>query len=185
MEYGRARAGQKTGPMTRIRFRPRAFNIPYHRNDESDSRMAKSPDRKAGKAAGKTPEVTQGTASTDGRLWVLENRRRRLISRRRFAQRMGFAIGLSGVLMLCGLAIGMLGYAHFENLSWTDAYLNAAMILSGMGPVHDIKTEAGKIFAGSYAIFSGFIIIIATGVILAPVFHRVLHRFHMEESGKD
>ena len=140
--------------------------------------MAKTTDKTSGNAV-------RDTGSPDGPLWVLEKRRHRLISRRRFAKRMGLAIALSGLLMLFGLAIGMVGYAHFENMSWTDAYLNAAMILSGMGPVHDLTTEAGKIFAGTYAIFSGFIIIIATGVILAPVFHRVLHRFHMEESGKD
>ena len=147
--------------------------------------MTRTTDKTTTKTSSKTSNGASDTASADGPLWVLEKRRHRLISRRRFAKRMGLAVALSGLLMLFGLAIGMLGYAHFENLSWTDAYLNAAMILSGMGPVNDIKTEAGKIFSGTYAIFSGFVIIIATGVILAPVFHRVLHRFHMEESGKD
>ena len=65
-------------------------------------------------------------------------------------------------------------------MSFTDAYVNAAMILAGMGPLGELKTTAGKIFAGSYAIFSGLIIVIASGFVLAPIFHRVLHRFHVE-----
>jgi hypothetical protein len=69
-------------------------------------------------------------------------------------------------------------------MSLTDSYVNAAMILSGMGPLGELKTTAGKIFAGSYAIFSGLVIVIATGVVLAPIFHRVLHRFHLEMDEK-
>jgi hypothetical protein len=65
-------------------------------------------------------------------------------------------------------------------MSFIDAYVNAAMILSGMGPLGELKTTAGKVFAGSYAILSGLIIVIATGFVLAPIFHRVLHRFHVE-----
>jgi hypothetical protein len=90
------------------------------------------------------------------------------------------AIGLWMVLTTVGLAIGIAGYAGFEGMSFIDAFVNAAMILSGMGPVGELKSTAGKIFAGSYAIFSGLIIVIATGVVLAPIFHRVLHRFHVE-----
>jgi hypothetical protein len=69
-------------------------------------------------------------------------------------------------------------------MSFTDAFLNAAMILSGMGPAAELKTTPGKLFAGAYAIFSGLIIVIAAGFILAPIFHRVLHKFHVE-SKKD
>jgi hypothetical protein len=78
------------------------------------------------------------------------------------------------------LVIGIAGYANFEGMSLVDAYVNAAMILSGMGPIGELKTTAGKIFAGTYAIFSGLVIVIATGFLLAPIFHRVLHRFHVE-----
>ena len=106
-----------------------------------------------------------------------------MISRALFARRMAIAIGLWVVLTLGGLAIGVAGYSYFEGMSLADAYVNAAMILSGMGPVTELKTTAGKVFAGSYAIFSGLIIILAASFILAPVFHRVLHRFHVE-SGK-
>ena|ERR1043166_5328931 len=113
-----------------------------------------------------------------------EGRRQKLASRYRFAERLAIASGLWLVIASAGLAIGMAGYAWFEGMSVADAYVNAAMILSGMGPVTELKTTAGKVFAGSYAIFSGLVIVIATGFVLAPIFHRVLHRFHVE-SGKD
>lgn len=109
-----------------------------------------------------------------------EQRGHPLASRRKFARRMLVAIGLWGILTFVGLAVGMAGYAYFEGMSFVDAYVNAAMILSGMGPLGELKTTGGKIFAGSYAIFSGLIIVIATGFVLAPIFHRVLHRFHVE-----
>jgi hypothetical protein len=97
-----------------------------------------------------------------------------------FARRMLRAIGLWFAIVGVGLVIGIAGYAGFEGLSLTDAYLNAAMILSGMGPAVELKTTGGKLFAGTYAIFSGLLIIIATGFVLAPIFHRVLHKFHLE-----
>jgi FtsH-binding integral membrane protein len=114
-----------------------------------------------------------------------EHRRHQLISRRRFAGRMLKAMGLWLALTTVGLMIGMAGYAEFEGMSLADSYVNAAMILSGMGPLGELKTTAGKIFAGSYAIFSGLVIVIATGFVLAPIFHRVLHRFHVETAKKD
>ena len=109
-----------------------------------------------------------------------EHRQQPVISRRGFLARMLIAIGLWMILTIASLAIGIVGYAGFEGMSFVDAYVNAAMILSGMGPMGELKTTAGKVFAGSYAIFSGLIIVIATGFILAPIFHRVLHRFHVE-----
>jgi hypothetical protein len=109
-----------------------------------------------------------------------ERRGQPVVSRWRFAVRMVIAIGLWVVLTAIGLAIGIAGYAGFEGMSLVDAYVNAAMILSGMGPLGELKTTAGKIFAGSYAIFSGLVIVIASGFVLAPIFHRVLHRFHVE-----
>jgi hypothetical protein len=114
-----------------------------------------------------------------------ERRHQRLISRRRFADRMLKAIALWCILAVVGLAIGMAGYAAFEGMSLADSYVNAAMILSGMGPLGELKTTAGKIFAGSYAIFSGLLIVIATGFVLAPIFHRVLHHFHVETHEQD
>jgi len=79
------------------------------------------------------------------------------------------------------LAIGMSGYAWTESLGWLDAFLNAAMILSGMGPVNVPQTVAGKLFAGFYALYSGFAVLAIAAVMFAPVIHRVLHRFHIEE----
>src|SRR5216117_7457 len=113
-------------------------------------------------------------------LTSFERRHQRLISRRRFADRMLKAIALWCILAGVGLAIGMAGYAAFEGMSLADAYVNAAMILSGMGPMGELKTTAGKVFAGSYAIFSGLLIIISTGFVLAPVFNRLMNHFHVE-----
>jgi nitrate/nitrite transporter NarK len=90
------------------------------------------------------------------------------------------AIALWFAIISVGLALGIAGYAGFEGMSLTDAFMNAAMILSGMGPATELKTTGGKLFAGFYAILSGLIIIIATGFVLAPIFHRVLHKFHVE-----
>jgi hypothetical protein len=126
--------------------------------------------------------ITEG-ATVFG-LQTFEHRRHPMAPRRKFALRMAVAIGMWFVLAAFGLAIGMAGYAGFEGMSVTDAYVNAAMILSGMGPIGELKTTAGKIFAGSYAIFSGLIIVIASSFVLAPIFHRVLHRFHVEQ-GKE
>jgi hypothetical protein len=115
----------------------------------------------------------------------LEHRHEKPISRRDFIHRMLRAIGVWCALAVCGLIIGMAGYSYFERMSLPDAYVNAAMILSGMGPLGELKTTAGKIFAGSYAIFSGLIIVIATSFVLAPIFHRVLHLFHVEAGERD
>jgi len=80
------------------------------------------------------------------------------------------------------LGLGMVGYRTCEGMSWVDAFVNAAMILSGMGPVSSLQTTGGKIFAGCYALFSGLAFIAILGIIFAPVFHRFLHRFHEEEA---
>jgi hypothetical protein len=117
------------------------------------------------------------------RISGFERRRQAVISGRKFLVRILKAIGLWMILTLASLAIGIAGYAKFEGMSFVDAYVNAAMILSGMGPMGELKTTAGKVFAGSYAIFPGLIIVIATGFILAPISHRVLHRFHVETKG--
>jgi len=114
-----------------------------------------------------------------------EHRRDELILPHRFVGRMLKAIGLWLALAIVGLVIGMTGYVAFEGMSLADAYVNAAMILSGMGPVKELQTTAGKVFAGSYAIFSGLVLVIATGFVLAPIFHRVLHRFHVETGYDD
>lgn len=89
-------------------------------------------------------------------------------------------------LLLIGLSLGggMLGYRYLEGMGWIDAFANAAMILSGMGPLVPLQAEAAKIFAGLYALYSGLALILATGLIFGPVLHRILHRFHVESENK-
>ena len=82
------------------------------------------------------------------------------------------------------LVVGMWGYWYFEGLTWLDAFLNAAMLLGGMGPLESPRTTGGKIFAGGYALYSGMVVLVAAGVLLAPVLHRFLHRFHLESRGE-
>ena len=79
----------------------------------------------------------------------------------------------------------MAGYHLLEGLSWVDAFLNAAMLMGGMGPVNALQTDAGKMFAGCYALFSGLAFITSIGVVFAPVFHRFLHKFHLEEAKRE
>ena len=83
------------------------------------------------------------------------------------------------ILIVVSLAIGMWGYHDFERMSWIDAFANASMILSGMGPLGPLNTTAGKLFAGLYAIYSGLFLIVAAGILLAPMAHRFLHRMHL------
>ena len=86
------------------------------------------------------------------------------------------ALGLLGV----SLAIGVAGYATFEQLPWLDGFLNAAMLLGGMGPVNAPVTSAGKLFAAFYALYAGLVFIVAAALVCAPVLHRVLHKFHWD-----
>lgn len=109
-----------------------------------------------------------------------EGRREPLLNRYAFAKRVAASCGAATLLIAASLYGGMWGYRHFEGMSWVDAFVNAAMILSGMGPVSVLETRGGKIFAGCYALYSGLAVIIATGLILAPVVHRLMHRFHLE-----
>lgn len=85
-------------------------------------------------------------------------------------------------LIAVSLAIGIAGYALTEHLSFLDAFVNASMILSGMGPLHEPKTVAGKIFAGLYALYSGFAVLGIAAVVFSPVVHRLFHRFHIADT---
>jgi hypothetical protein len=116
---------------------------------------------------------------------MYENQYKTLLPRPKFYRRLAVhALGGLGLVCLC-LGLGMCGYHGFEKMPWTDAFVNASMILSGMGPVTDLKTEGGKIFAGCYALFSGLAFIVLIGIILAPVIHRALHKFHLEDRRRD
>lgn len=113
-----------------------------------------------------------------------ERRTEPLAPRHRFVSRLARAAGLSVALVTVMLAIGMAGYAGFEGMNAVDAFVNTAMILSGMGPMGELKTSGGKIFAGFYALASGLVVVIAMGMVLAPIGHRFLHAFNIER-GKD
>ena len=113
-----------------------------------------------------------------------ETRRQKLASPEVYHQRLWRAGTLGVVMIAFSLAIGIAGYHWIESLGWVDAFLNAAMILSGMGPVNVPKSEAGKIFAGFYALYSGLAVLAIAAVVFAPVIHRILHRFHIEEGDK-
>jgi hypothetical protein len=84
-------------------------------------------------------------------------------------------------VVLGSLAIGIAGYERFERLSLTDAFLNAAMLLGGMGPVDRPGTQAGKVFAGIYALYAGLVFLVVAGIMLGPVLHRLMHKFHWDE----
>lgn len=84
-------------------------------------------------------------------------------------------------VLVVSLGLGMLGYEHFEHLQWRDAFLNAAMLMGGMGPVDAPRTDGGKVFAGLYALYAGLVFLVAAGLMLAPVMHRLLHKFHWQE----
>jgi hypothetical protein len=111
---------------------------------------------------------------------MFEHRRQPLLPRRVFYVRFARGAGMGLIIILGSLSIGMAGYHTFEKMPWIDAFVNAAMILSGMGPVGQIQTNGGKLFAGCYALYSGLALITTIGVVFGPVFHRFLHKFHLE-----
>jgi len=112
--------------------------------------------------------------------YVFERRNQKPISIQAFLARLMHMLLLGILIIAVSLFIGIVGYRHFENMPWIDAYVNAAMILSGMGPVDTLHTNEGKIFAGSYALFSGIIFLVVIALTLAPIFHRFMHKFHLQ-----
>ncbi len=112
--------------------------------------------------------------------FMYEQRHERLLSRAAFLRRLRRHALVVLALVAGSLTIGVLGYRFLERLEWIDALLNASMILGGMGPVNEVHTVAGKIFASIYALYSGLIVLVVAGVLFAPIFHRFLHRFHLE-----
>jgi len=112
---------------------------------------------------------------------IYEHRSQPLLPRKQFLIRLLYHTGISFSLLLVSLAIGVLGYRLLEGFSWIDAFLNASMILGGMGPVNTLITVPGKLFASLYAIFSGVIFLMGAGVFITPVAHRIIHRLNLEE----
>ncbi len=113
---------------------------------------------------------------------MFELRRDPLLPFPRFVHRLICTLVLAFCIVVVALTIGVLGYHWIADLPWVDAILNAAMILTGMGPVATMSTTASKLFASGYALFSGVVFLSAVALVLSPIFHRVLHRFHLDEA---
>lgn len=112
---------------------------------------------------------------------MFERRHQPLVSPRRLLFRVLRATLLSLAVMVVSLAVGILGFHWFGQLAWLDALLEASMILTGEGPLHLPTTAAGKWFASFYALYSGLVFVVASGILVTPVAHRLLHHFHLEE----
>jgi hypothetical protein len=110
-----------------------------------------------------------------------EGRRDRLAPISVYAQRIAASIAIAICLMAVALFLGIAGYHFIAGFNWVDSLLEASMILGGMGPVRELSHDSAKIFASIYALFSGVIFIALMGIILSPVVHRVLHKFHVDE----
>jgi hypothetical protein len=102
------------------------------------------------------------------------------LPRAKFAKRLLGHGGIALGLLLASLGAGMLGYVYFERLSLMDAFLNASMLLGGMGPVNAPATPGGKLFAGLYALYAGLVFIVSAALVFTPIAHRVLHKFHAD-----
>lgn len=116
---------------------------------------------------------------------MFEQRHDKLVPFPRFVRRVVLSLLLTLAVLLVALGIGVIGYHEVAGLQWIDALLNASMILTGMGPVDSMTTTAAKIFASCYALFSGVVFLSSIGFVLAPVFHRILHRFHLDDPSPD
>ena len=114
-----------------------------------------------------------------------EPRSAKLLPRRQFYGRLARHLILVLSLMGVSLAGGMAGYAYLADMSWIDAFLNASMLLGGMGPVGDLPNDGAKLFAGLYALYAGLVFIASAGILVAPVAHRVLHRLHVDDRESD
>jgi uncharacterized membrane protein len=115
---------------------------------------------------------------------MYEHHREHVLHRAAFMKRLA-RHGVWALLLVVGsMAIGTAGFHLASHEPWIDAFLNSAMLLGGMGPVGDLGADPGKIFASLYALYAGLVFLIVAGLLFAPVFHRILHRFHMEGRGE-
>ena len=111
---------------------------------------------------------------------MYEHRSHLLLTKAQFALRVAWHASLALAVVAFALAIGVFGYHFIAGLDWIDSLLNASMILGGMGPVDALKSDAAKLFASFYALFSGLAFVAIAGLMIAPFAHRLLHRFHLE-----
>ena len=112
---------------------------------------------------------------------MFEHKSESLLTRAQFTKRLVLFLLASLCVLFLALGIGVLGYRYICELSWIDAFLNASMILTGMGPVNIMNTFSAKVFASLYALFSGVIFLTSAGILIAPVFHRIVHRIHLDD----
>jgi len=112
---------------------------------------------------------------------MFESRSDPLASRWVFVRRVVKYSSIALIVISVALGIGILGYHYIARFSWIDSLLNASMILGGMGPMGDLPSDAAKVFASFYALFSGLVFISVMGIVLAPAAHRALHHFHLDE----
>lgn len=111
---------------------------------------------------------------------MFEKRNQPVLPFPQFMVRFARSLVIGMFFIFVALSIGMLGYHHYEHMTWVDAFANASMILSGMGPLTPLVTSGGKLFAGFYALFSGLFFILVMGLIFAPVIHRFFHKLHVD-----
>ncbi len=116
---------------------------------------------------------------------MFEKKHEPLLPRADFVFRLGRSFGVTLLIVAVSLLMGSVGYRHFADLPWIDALLNAAMILTGMGPVDQMTTTGGKLFATFYALYSGIAFLTMMAVVLAPLIHRLLHKFHLDGEEDD
>jgi len=116
---------------------------------------------------------------------MFETKSEPLLPRGQFLLRMARSFGVTLIVIFVSLVLGSVGYRYFAGLTWIDALLNASMILTGMGPVDQMTTTGGKLFASFYALYSGIAFLTLMAIILAPLIHRLLHKFHLADEGDD
>ncbi len=116
---------------------------------------------------------------------MYEHRRDKILSRPAFLRRLARHGVASALVVLGSLLMGTVGFHVFNRQAWIDALLNASMLLGGMGPVGDIGPTAGKLFAAAYALYAGLVFLIAVGILFAPMFHRMIHAFHLDQTERE
>lgn len=112
---------------------------------------------------------------------MYETKKERPLARAKFMQRLLSHFLGALIVLVVSLVLGIWGYMFFENLGWRDAFLSAAMLLGGMGPVNPPQSDGGKLFAGVYALYAGLVFIITAALLFTPILHRVLHKFHWDD----
>jgi hypothetical protein len=113
---------------------------------------------------------------------MFESRTQKLLSRAKFLRRVSLSLALASAVLVFGLSVGVSGYHFIAGFNWTDAFLEASMIMTGMGPVGVLATQAAKIFAAFYALFCGLVFLSVFTIAIAPILHRLLHKFNCDEA---